>query len=193
MYFLPKIPASAGFSILINLTGQQFGYWTVLALHPVRSSGGQARWLCSCRCDTERVVLGDSLRRGTPKSCGCFKREMLIERNWKHGLSHLRAYHCWKNMVARCCHPEHPEFNECGGRNIKVCEAWRESFLTFYADLGDPPPNMSLDRIDNNGNYEPTNCRWTTSLVQSRNRRRRAIRRWIRRKNQMKLEKWRAA
>jgi hypothetical protein len=193
MYDFPKIPASTGSSLIVNMIGKQIGYWTVLGLHPERGSGRQARWIVHCRCGTVGIVQGASLRNGDSKSCGCFRHELLVQRNTKHGLSHLRAYTCWKHLVARCCNPDHPEFNDYGGRGIKVCDAWRESFLTFYADMGDPPPKMSLDRINNDGDYEPANCRWTTTLQQARNRRRRAIYRWKERNNRMLLEKWRAA
>jgi hypothetical protein len=95
---------------------------------------------------------------------------MFAKRNTKHGLSRSRAFQCWKNMKARCLNPQHRQYPDYGGRGITVCERWL-IFENFYADMGDPPPGLSLDRINNNGNYERGNCRWATVAEQLANRR----------------------
>jgi hypothetical protein len=158
---------------IVDITGQRFGRWTVLALHPQRAhSGRQAMWLCRCRCGAERILLGQSLRRGDSTSCGCFRQEVLKKRNATHRLSRTRIYRIWTNMKTRCFNPRHRSYADYGGRGITVCDRWRESFSAFYADMGDPPNRFySLDRIDNNGNYEPDNCRWATPLMQTHNQR----------------------
>ena len=157
----------------IDLTGRQFGRWHVIASLPERQrSRGRAfiLWLCRCDCGSERIVRGSNLQSGCSKSCGCL--------NAKHGQSRprSRAYQCWGNMKSRCFNPRCISYPWYGDRGITVCERWL-IFENFYADMGDPPPGMSLDRINNDGNYEPGNCRWATVAEQTANRRPRQKRR----------------
>ena len=160
-------------SKLIDLTGKRFGRWTVLAMHPERycwKGGRAALWLCRCDCGTERVVFGTSLRLGKSKSCGSLSRELARKRLTKHGMYKTRAYSCLASMLDCCFNPNNAGYCYYGGRGIAVCEDW-PSFENFYADMGDPPPGMSLDRINNDDNYEPDNCRWATASGQVANRR----------------------
>ena len=164
----------------IDLVGRWFGWWLVLAIHPKRVRYGRhghavsVLWLCRCKCGTERVVFGSNLRQGLSTSCGCLKREKTRERNTKHGHACrgkvTRAYTRWLGMLQRCSDPNHAAYCYYGARGISVCERWLK-FENFYADMGDPPPGLSIDRIDNNGNYEPDNCEWATPLQQNHNRR----------------------
>jgi hypothetical protein len=164
----------------IDLTGRRFGRWRVIALLPERqryASGTQTTlWLCRCDCGGEGIVRGSNLIRGWSKSCSCIRKEMFAKLNTKHGLYRSRAYQCWQNMKTRCFNPRHRAYRWYGGRGITVCERWL-IFENFYADMGEPPPGMSLDRIDLHGNYEPGNCRWATVAEQLANRRPRPKRR----------------
>jgi hypothetical protein len=162
---------------LIDRTGQRFGRWAVLARHPqeLRCDSRHILWECRCDCGAERVVRGGDLRSGHSTSCGCRSRELFVERNTKHGHARrgnlTQAYHCWVSMHQRCDNPRNRNYANYGGRGITVCERWK-TFVNFLADMGEPPPGMSLDRVDNNGNYEKSNCRWTTRIQQNRNQRR---------------------
>lgn len=167
----------------IDLTGQRFGRLLVLSvagheITPCRHGRrGQLRWSCVCDCGRDATVVGLRLRNGRTRSCGCLKVDPST-RTTTHGatrrcnrLNSTPEYRSWRSMRARCEQPKHIGFHLYGGRGIRICERWT-SFENFLADMGPKPgPNFSLDRIDVDGNYEPSNCRWATPVEQSNNRR----------------------
>jgi len=159
--------------------GRSFGRWTCIRrVDPPESttnSGGSRYYLCQCSCGNEAVVRLSSLLIGDTNSCGCLGSELSAERNrlrnTTHGMSDTREYTIWASMVDRCTNEKCRSYGDYGGRGIKVCDRWRNSFENFYTDMGDKPTGMSLDRIDNDGDYTPGNCRWATAKEQSRNKR----------------------
>ena len=163
---------------LIDLTDRTFGYWLVLAPHQFLPKG-LSTWLCRCVCGIEKPVSGSSLRTGASKSCGCKRPEMLRPQFTTHGHSgdvhgygRTTEYIAWLNMKNRCLNPKDPGYADYGGRGITVCERWRNSFENFLADIGlKPDPKLWLERIENNGDYEPGNCKWATTKEQYINRR----------------------
>ena len=169
-------------SRLIDLSGQRFGRWKVLALHPERRryrKAGRAvtaLWMCRCSCGTERLVFGTNLRRGLSLSCGCFSWEQTIKRSTKHGHAvrgqHTRAYDAWQHAKQRCINSNNKYFAYYGGRGIGIHPDYRDDFLAFFADVLDPPDGLSLDRIDNSRGYEPNNMRWADAATQRANQRR---------------------
>lgn len=158
-----------------DLTGQRFGRLTVLS-HSHATPNGQQFWFCRCDCGTNVVRPAGYLPRvckSGEQSCGCSMREETIKRNTKHGHYRDLTYSSWCAMKRRCSSPKHPAYSEYGGRGIKVCDRWRDSFEAFLADMGERPSKRhSIDRVNVNGDYEPSNCRWTTMREQARNSRR---------------------
>lgn len=149
---------------------EQYGRWTVLERYP-RDERKRYMALCKCECGTERVVDYQQVRAGSSKSCGCLNREKSSARHKTHGLTKSPIYSVWKNMKRRCTNPDAKDFYLYGGRGISVCERWMD-FNNFYADMGDIPfKSAQLDRIDSDGNYEPSNCKWSSPSEQMRNRR----------------------
>lgn len=152
-----------------NLTGQRFTRLTAVEFAGMKGARG-AQWLCRCDCGTAIYAITVDLLSGNTRSCGCIKTEELAARNKTHGLSKTSEYAIWGKMLERCKNPKTEHYDRYGGRGIRVCERWTE-FENFYADLGKrPSAKHEIDRIDNNGNYEPTNCRWVTKKQNARNR-----------------------
>ena len=130
------------------------------------------RYECLCSCGKRVIAYKSQLVNGRHKSCGCLKRERIIEQSTTHGLHNHELYNTWKNMWQRCTNPNNPKYPRWGGRGITVCERWLK-FENFFADMGERPEGMTLDRYpDGAGNYEPGNCRWATKAEQTANRKR---------------------
>lgn len=157
--------------VYVDLSGLTFSRWTVLRLDGKTIHGGYT-WLCRCECGTERCVSSNSLRTGNSNSCGCINLEKTLARVVTHGMTKSPEYQTWADMKTRCLNVRHKCYADYGGRGITVCDRWLE-FENFYADMGPrPSKSHSLDRKDNDGNYEPDNCRWATKREQSANTRR---------------------
>jgi hypothetical protein len=154
---------------LVDLVGQKFGRLAVLSLLP--KDGPDRRWLCRCDCGASIITKGKTLRAGESTSCGCRRREEFISRNTKHGGAHTKTFKIWTAMKQRCENQRCRQYADYGGRGIRVCERWA-MYANFVADMGEKPDGMSLDRINNDGHYEPGNCRWATHAQQARNTRR---------------------
>lgn len=154
----------------LDLTGQRFG--RLLAVRAIPGSRNKPRrWLCRCDCGNEVEVITGDLRNGNTTSCGCYIRELHADRLRIHGMSKTTTYNVWASMLQRCNNPNSDKYQYYGGRGITVCERWHV-FENFLADMGErPSKNHSIDRIDNDREYGPDNCRWTTMRRQNRNRR----------------------
>ena len=155
--------------------GEKYGRLLIIEFAGV-STKGQRQWLCQCDCGNKHITItANLLSRSKVKSCGCYKMERIIAlggRNKKHGMEGTPEYKAWVGMRKRCCSPNNASYASYGGRGIRVCDEWMTSFENFFRDLGPRPgPGYSLERIDVNGNYEPTNCKWATIAEQNRNRR----------------------
>lgn len=157
---------------MVDLTGQTFGRLKVLSKHPERSNNGSVQWLVKCECGTSEpfLIIGATMKSGNTTSCGCLRREKTAEKFRKHGLHGKPEYWIWVDMRRRCYTKTFKQYKDYGGRGIRLSDEWNESFENFYKDMGPrPSEEHSIDRINNDGNYEKGNCRWTTKDVQANN------------------------
>lgn len=170
--------------VLIDLTGQKFGRLTVISRNG--SAGGKRKWLCECDCGNTTTVTTTDLRSGHTTSCGCFHREVsartmrdiasgrtgVLNSSYKHGDTGTKLYWVWSTMIQRCENRNNKRYPEWGGRGICVCDEWHDfSVFRDWAMANGYREGLSLDRVDNDGNYCPENCRWATIQEQNNNKR----------------------
>jgi len=154
-------------SYVKNLTGKTFGLLTVIAFKETDLKN--SFWECLCKCGNVKVIKGRNMTSGTAVSCGCLRKENSIKAATKHGQAgKTRTYRIWQNMLSRCFNEKSTGYYRYGGRGIKVCARWC-IFLNFFEDMGEAVGDLSINRIDNDGNYEPGNCQWATQKEQARN------------------------
>jgi hypothetical protein len=155
-----------------DIKNQKFGRLTPVCVDESANKRRRA-WKCRCDCGNSVSVVTCKLISGHTKSCGCLHRE--TKNRLTHGMSHTREHYTWGGMIQRCYNPNSDSFPYYGGRGIKVCEKWRNSFEEFFKDMGIKPPKMTIERIENSGDYEPGNCRWATHKEQMANQRKRIV------------------
>ena len=160
-----------------DLIGGIFGRLTVLE-RAENGKGGDARWLCICECGNKKVILGSHLRSGKIKSCGCYQKEFLEKCRTKHGYRHTRLYGIWAGIKRRCYNPHEKTYEYYGGRGIRICDEWLNDFEKFNEwafangyDENAKRGDCTIDRINVDGDYEPTNCRWVDMNIQAKNKR----------------------
>ena len=158
----------------LDLKGERFARLVVVERHSQNTKAGKARWICNCDCGRLTVVTGNDLTSGNTQSCGCYHNEivtMLGKNGATHKMSKTRPYRIWVGMIQRCNNAEDVHFVAYGGRGITICDKWL-TFQGFWEDMGPTYQNgLSIDRINNDGDYCKDNCRWADGVTQCNNRR----------------------
>jgi len=164
--------------VRLDLRGKRFGRLTVVG-NGYPSEDKNILWDCRCDCGTTITVKATYLKSGHTRSCGCLSRDTVRERRTTHGMRRTKEYRVWDAAKQRCLNPNNDDYKRYGGRGIRMCEEWVNDFSAFYAHVGPRPQGMTIDRIDNDGDYEPGNVHWATPTQQANNRRPARSGRWV--------------
>lgn len=171
--------------------GDRFGYLIVLSKYS-KDKYSHIRYLCKCECGNETIVLKSQLTSGKTKSCGCYQRKRAAEAQFKHGMCHTKIYYVWKEMLQRCNNQNNLSFINYGDRGIEVCDKWKnnDGFINFYnwAMNNGYRDGLEIDRINNDGNYNPDNCRWASRFIQANNKRNNIVIKY--KGNKMTVSEW---